>query len=68
MKPDSFGYSWWYKAVHVPVANPLDVTTPLHPEVTAAREEVVRRRRDQISADIIRAVQRAFESIGKDNT
>ena len=62
MKPDAFGYHWWYKTV-TPVNRALDsdVLTPLHPDVEQAREEACRRRQDQITASIIRAVQRAFE-------
>jgi hypothetical protein len=62
VKPDTFGYHWWYKSIHVPNAGvDSDSLTPLHPGVVKAREEVVERRRNQISAEIIRAVQRAFD-------
>ena len=56
MKPDSFGYSWWYKAVRIARDEP-EISTPLHPEVRA------RRRLDEV----VRAVQRAFLEARKDD-
>lgn len=31
MKPDAFGYSWWYKTLIKPLTDPL-IETPVHPD------------------------------------
>ena len=56
MKPDAFGYSWWYKAVRIARDEP-EISTPLHPDVKGQR---------RLDA-VLKAVNRAFREARKED-